>query len=195
RDCATATVLCARSNATALRAGSVFELLGAPLDEYGETWVVTAVQHHGTAPVGGSGRDGGPECGHAIARQPLREPVVPPRMPRPQVAGVHSAIVTGPPGEEIHTDRFGRVRVRMLWDEQEHDDEPTSCWLRVATPWAGDGFGTVFIPRVGTEVIVSFIDGDPDRPFCSASVYGGGAMPPYALPEHRTRTVLRTQAV
>src|SRR5690606_1306769 len=106
-----------------------------------------------------------------------------------------SAVVTGPPGNAVHTDPFGRVRVRMLWDEQEHEGEPTSCWLRVATPWAGHGFGGVFIPRVGTEVLVSFVDGDPDRPICSACVYDGTAMQPYRLPGHATRTVLRTRTV
>jgi type VI secretion system secreted protein VgrG len=181
---ASATWLCASSNATALRAGSVLELLTAPDEEHGETWVVTAVRHQGDTAAG-------PQYGNEIECQPLREPVVPPRIPKPQVVGMCSAIVTGPPGEAIHTDRFGRVRVRMLWDEQE----PSSCWLRVASPWAGDGFGAVFMPRVGTEVIVSFVDGDPDRPFCSACVHGDAARPPYALPEHAARTVLRTRTL
>ncbi|MCX4239739.1 type VI secretion system Vgr family protein [Paraliomyxa miuraensis] len=198
-ELASATRLRASSNATILRAGSVFELLGAPSDELGETWVVTAIRHHGQAPPSSATATASESAearyGNDVECQPLRAPVAPPRMPRPQVQGVCSAIVTGPPGETIHTDRFGRVRVRMLWDEQSHEDEPTSCWLRVATPWAGNGFGGVFVPRVGTEVIVTFIDGDPDRPLCIACVHGGGSMPPYALPEHATRTVLRTQTV
>src|SRR5690606_22413196 len=147
-DLASAARLRASSNATVLRAGSVFELLGAPDDELGDTWVVTAVRHEGEAPLSTAGSSGSPppvQYVNDIECQPLRAPVVPPRMPRPRVLGVHSAIVTGPPGEEIHTDRFGRVRVRMLWDEQPHEGEPTSCWLRVATPWAGDGFGAVLV--------------------------------------------------
>src|SRR5690606_4247400 len=116
-----------RSNVTALRAGSVFELLGAPLDEYGDTWVVTAVRHQGAAAPAGPDDSADPLVplySNEIECQPLREPVVPPRMPRPQVVGACSAIVTGPPGETIHTDSLGRVRVRMQWGDQEHGDEP-----------------------------------------------------------------------
>jgi type VI secretion system secreted protein VgrG len=216
RDHATATRLRACSNVIGLRAGSVFELLEGPDDELGDKWVVTAVRHEGhgeglrrrgsRAAEGAEGMrklaDAPVEAdapsfayGNDLECQPLRAPVVPPRSPRPRAMGVCWAVVTGPPGEAIHTDRFGRVRVRMLWDEQEHEGEPSSCWLRVATPWAGEGFGGVFIPRVGTEVLVSFVDGDPDRPICSACLYDGAAMQPYGLPGHATRTVLRTRTV
>ncbi|MCA9572126.1 MAG: type VI secretion system tip protein VgrG, partial [Myxococcales bacterium] len=178
RDHATATRLRACSNSTSLRAGSVFELLADPDEEIGDKWVVTAVRHEGHVegprePEGGAvegvegllrlpdraGDGDGPTFvyGNDIECQPVRSPVAPPRSPKPRAVGVHSAVVVGPPGEAIHTDRFGRVRVRMLWDDQEHEGEPSSCWLRVATPWAGDGFGAVLIPRVGTEVVVSFV--------------------------------------
>ncbi|MCB9719221.1 MAG: type VI secretion system tip protein VgrG [Myxococcales bacterium] len=187
-----------QTNATVLRAGSVFELVGSPHDEFGTSWVVTRARLEGAVPaasVYGSSTNASAELRGKIECQPHAVPVVVERRPRPIVQGVHTAVVTGPPGESIHTDRFGRVRVRMLWDEQAHGGEETSCWLRVAQPWAGDGFGTVFIPRVGTEVLVSFVDGDPDRPLCTGSVYDGGNLPPYALPEHKTRTVLRTASV
>ena len=190
--------LTATSNATVLRAGSVFELVGPPHDGYGDAWVVTRTRHEGDVPdasVHGSSTDAAPQYRNALEARPLGTAVVPVRRARPRAHGIHSAVVTGPRGETIHTDRFGRVRVRMLWDEQAHDGEETSCWLRVAQPWAGDGFGTVFIPRVGTEVLVSFVDGDPDRPLCIGSVYDGGNLPPYALPEHKTRTVLRTASL
>jgi type VI secretion system secreted protein VgrG len=216
RDHATATRQRACSNAIGLRAGSVFELLEGPDDEFGDKWVATAIRHegrsegrHGPGSSAAEGTEGlrvlagDPAAADApsfayrndLECQPLRAPVVPPRSPRPRVMGVQTAVVTGPPGETIHTDRFGRVRVRMSWDEQEQEGEPSSCWLRVATPWAGEGFGSVFIPRVGTEVLVSFVDGDPDRPICSACVHDGTAMPPYRLPGHATRTVLRTRTV
>lgn len=187
--------LWARSNATVLRVGSVFELAGPPHDESGAAWVVTRARHEGEVPdasILGSGDGAGPQYGNEIECQPHVVAVVPERRRRPVVRGVHTAMVTGPEGDGIHTDRFGRIRVRMLWDEQEHAGEETSCWLRVALPWAGDGFGTVFVPRVGTEVVVSFIDGDPDRPLCTGCVFDGATTLPYALPEHRTRTVLRT---
>ncbi|MCX4248122.1 type VI secretion system Vgr family protein [Paraliomyxa miuraensis] len=216
RDHATATRLRACSNVIGLRVGSVFELLEGPDDELGDQWVVTAVRHEaraeGPRELGGeaiaraedlraladdtSEADGLPFMyGNDLECQPLRAHVVPPRLTKPRAVGMQSAVVTGPPGEAIHTDRFGRVRVRMLWDEQEHEGEPTSCWLRVATPWAGDDFGAVFIPRVGTEVLVSFIAGDPDRPICCACVHDGVAGPPYELPGHATRTVLRTRTI
>ncbi|MCX4240141.1 type VI secretion system Vgr family protein [Paraliomyxa miuraensis] len=215
-DHATATRLRACSNATSLRAGSVFELLADPDEEIGEKWVVTAVRHEGHVEGSREPEDGAVEGAEGprpfandagksrtqtlvyvndIECQPLRSPVVPPRSPKPRAVGMQSAVVVGPPGKVIHTDRFGRVRVRMLWDEQEHEGEPSSCWLRVATPWAGEGFGAVLIPRVGTEVLVSFIDGDPDRPICSACVHDGAAVPPYGLPGHATRTVLRTRTI
>lgn len=197
RDHAVIMGLRATSNATALRLGSVFELMGAPHDGYGETWAVGRIRHSGDAPhaaVGGSGGEAKAEYSNELECQPHRARLMPPRPARPHAAGVHSAVVTGPPGEVIHTDRFGRIRVRMLWDEDPHEDEHTSCWLRVALPWAGDDLGTVFIPRVGTEVVVSFIDGDPDRPLCSGCMFNGAAMPPYPLPDHKTRTVLRTKS-
>jgi type VI secretion system secreted protein VgrG len=202
RDEATILRLSANTNATVLRAGSVFELARPPHDGYHDTWVVTCVRHRGDAPhvsvhgsADGAGVSSVVEYANEIECQPHAVPIIPERLPRPIVAGVHTAVVTGPPGEVIHTDSFGRVRVRMLWDEHTPKGEETSCWLRVAMPWAGDGFGTVFIPRVGTEVVVSFVDGDPDRPLCTGCVYDGANMPPYPLPEHKTRTVLRTASI
>jgi type VI secretion system secreted protein VgrG len=196
RDRATGVELHATSNATILRAGSVFELHGAPQDGYAETWVVMAIRHYGEAPhvaLGATAEDASVAYSNEFEAQPSDVPVVPPRPPRPH-AELQTAVVTGPQGEVVHTDRFGRVRVRMHWDDAPHEGDVTSCWLRVAMPWAGDDFGMVFLPRVGTEVVVSFIDGDPDRPLCVGGVFNGGAMPPYDLPGGKTRTVLRTQS-
>jgi len=195
RDGAAALRLLATSNATILRPGSVFDLAGTPHDGYGQTWVVTRVRHHGAVPqasVHGSADDDAPEYGNDFECQPHTAPIVPDAPIRPIVRGVQTAIVTGPSDETIHTDRFGRIRVRMAWDGHTDPREETSCWLRVALPWAGDGFGAMFVPRIGTEVVVSFVDGDPDRPLCTGCVHDGATMPPYALPEHKTRTVLRT---
>lgn len=196
RDRATGVELHATSNATILRAGSVFELHGAPQDGYAETWVVTAIRHYGEAPhvaLGDTAEDARVAYSNEFEAQPSDVPVVPPRPPRPH-AELQTAVVTGPQGEVVHTDRFGRVRVRMHWDDAPHEGEETSCWLRVAMPWAGDDFGMVVLPRVGTEVVVSFIDGDPNRPLCMGGLFNGGAMPPYDLPGGKTRTVLRTQS-
>lgn len=196
RDHAAGVELHATSNASMLRAGSVFELHGAPQDGYGEAWVVTGIRHYGEAPhvtVGATAEETRVAYSNEFEAQLYRAPVVPLPLPRPQ-AEVQTAVVTGPPGEVVHTDEFGRVRARMLWDDAPHDGEETSCWLRVAMPWAGDDFGMVFLPRVGTEIVVTFLDGDPDRPICTGGVFNGGAMPPYALPGDKTRTVLRTKS-
>lgn len=196
RDQTQATMLAARSNVTTLRAGSVFELAEQRRDLYAEQWAVTEVVHRGDAPhVELRGIADAPTATYSneMRCQPRTAPLVPARRRKPRAAGITTAIVTGPPGEAIHTDRFGRVRVRMLWDRSEPDDGLTSCWLRVTQPWAGEGYGTTYIPRVGAEVVVSFINGDPDRPVCSGSLHNGAAMPTHELPEHRTSTVLRTQ--
>jgi type VI secretion system secreted protein VgrG len=114
---------------------------------------------------------------------------------KPRVFGYQTAVVVGPPGEEIHTDRHGRVKVLMHWDREQRDEVPdTSCWLRVAQMWAGAGWGTLFLPRVGMEVLVSFIDGDPDRPIVTGCVYNGANQPPYSLPNDRTKSTIKTSS-
>ncbi|MCH9681769.1 MAG: type VI secretion system tip protein VgrG [Deltaproteobacteria bacterium] len=197
RGQAGASTLSATSNATVLRAGSVFELAG-PLDEgHGQRWVVTRVRHHGDVPqasVHGRADGGQPQYSNEIVCQPYETRIVPQRCTRPRAQGIYTARVTGPTPKRIHTDRFGRIQVQMLWDERSNAVETRSCWLRVMQPWAGDGFGTVFIPRVGAQVVVSFVDGDPDRPLCMGCVYDGANAPPYPLPESETRTVLRTSS-
>jgi type VI secretion system secreted protein VgrG len=112
-----------------------------------------------------------------------RRPYRPPRITaKPVVQGPQTAIVTGPAGEEIWTDKYGRVKVQFHWDRQGKRDENSSCWVRVSHPWAGKGWGAVAIPRIGQEVIVEFLEGDPDRPIITGRVYNAEAMPPYALP-------------
>jgi type VI secretion system secreted protein VgrG len=111
---------------------------------------------------------------------------------KPRVQGVESAIVVGPKGEEIFTDEYGRVRVQFPWDREGAFDEKSSCWLRVSHPAAGAGFGTVNVPRVGQEVLVGFLGGDPDQPIVTGRMFNTTAPLPYPLPEHKTRTSLRT---
>jgi type VI secretion system secreted protein VgrG len=95
---------------------------------------------------------------------------------------VQTALVVGPGGEEIFVDKFGRVKVQFHWDREGKMDENSSCWPRVSQPWAGKGWGGVSIPRIGHEVVVSFLEGDPDQPIIVGRVYNGEQMPPYALP-------------
>src|SRR5437588_3545694 len=102
--------------------------------------------------------------------------------PKPHVQGPQTAVVVGPAGDEIYTDKFGRVKVQFHWDRYGTKDENSSCWIRVSHPWAGKGWGAVSIPRIGQEVIVDFLEGDPDQPIITGRVYNAETMPPYALP-------------
>ncbi len=122
-------------------------------------------------------------------------PFRPPRLtPLPRVAGSQTAIVVGPTNEEIWTEKEGRVKVRFFWDSSDITDEKTSCWIRVAQSAAGKGFGTLFMPRVGQEVVISYIDADPDRPLITGSVYNGDNATPVTLPTNQTQSVIRTRS-
>jgi type VI secretion system secreted protein VgrG len=106
-----------------------------------------------------------------------------PQDPKPVIHGSQTAFVVGPSGEEIYTDSHGRVKVQFHWDREGTRDENSSLWIRVSHPWAGKGWGAVSIPRIGQEVIVDFLEGDPDRPIITGRVYNAEAMPPYGLPD------------
>ena len=118
----------------------------------------------------------------------------PPRTPRPIVRGPQTAMVTGPSGEEIWTDKYGRVKVQFHWDRLGKRDENSSCWIRVSQPWAGPGFGGVMLPRIGQEVVIDFLEGDPDRPIITGRVYNALAMPPYALPANATQSGIKSNS-
>lgn len=114
---------------------------------------------------------------------------------KPMVHGPQTAVVVGPQGEHIHTDAHGRVKVQFHWDRLGQKNETSSCWVRVSQPWAGKGFGMVNIPRVGDEVVVSFLEGDPDQPLITGRVYNADFVPPYALPNHASVTGILTRSV
>ncbi|MBN2035041.1 MAG: type VI secretion system tip protein VgrG, partial [Deltaproteobacteria bacterium] len=114
--------------------------------------------------------------------------------PKPVVEGVQTAIVVGPSGEEIYTDEFARVKVKFHWDRVEGADETSSCWIRVSQLWAGVNWGAMFIPRIGQEVIIDFIEGDPDRPIITGRVYNQENMPPYGLPDQKTKSAIKTNS-
>jgi type VI secretion system secreted protein VgrG len=113
---------------------------------------------------------------------------------RPVVQGPQTAVVVGKSGDEILVDNYGRVKVQFFWDRNGKQDENSSCWLRVAQLWAGSGWGAIFIPRVGQEVIVDFLEGDPDQPIVIGSLYNADQMPPYALPGHQTRSTIQSRS-
>jgi type VI secretion system secreted protein VgrG len=123
-----------------------------------------------------------------VAFRPLRS------TPRPRMAGPQTATVVGQAGEEIWTDEHGRVRLQFHWDREGKSDENSSCWVRVGQFWAGGGFGAQFIPRIGQEVIVDFLGGDPDRPIVVGSVYNGLNHPPFPLPQNATQSGIKTQS-
>ncbi|WP_372985963.1 type VI secretion system Vgr family protein, partial [Marinobacter sp.] len=112
---------------------------------------------------------------------------------KPIMDGPQIAIVTGPEGEEIHCDEYGRVKVRFPWDRYSNNDEHSSAWLRISQGWAGGQYGFMALPRIGHEVIVSFLDGDPDQPIITGRTYHAINQPPYELPAHKTRTTLKTK--
>jgi type VI secretion system secreted protein VgrG len=126
---------------------------------------------------------------------PLAMPFVPPLVtPRPKVAGPQRAVVVGPAGGEIFTDKYGRVKVQFFWDRDGKKDAGSSCWVRVAQPWAGSQWGGVWIPRVGHEVLIAFVEGDPGRPLVVGSVYNAENMPPYALPDNMTQSGIKSRS-
>ena len=102
---------------------------------------------------------------------------------KPSIPGIQTAVVTGPGGEEIHVDEYGRIKVQFHWDREGQNDENSSCWIRVQQPWAGSGWGFWYVPRIGMEVIVHFVNGDPDRPLVTGCVYNANNLP--ALPAAR----------
>ncbi|MCC7210565.1 MAG: type VI secretion system tip protein VgrG, partial [Candidatus Brocadia sp.] len=126
---------------------------------------------------------------------PFEIPYRPPRRtPKPVVEGVQTAIVVGPSGEEIYTDEHGRVKVQFHWDREGKKDDKSSCWIRVSQLWAGAGWGAMYIPRIGQEVIIDFLEGDPDCPIIIGRVYHGTNKPPYGLPGEKTKSTIKSDS-
>ena len=114
--------------------------------------------------------------------------------PKPLIPGIQTAVVTGPKGEEIYTDKYGRIKVQFHWDREGKHDENTTCFMRVATTWAGQNWGAIRLPRIGQEVVVAFLEGDPDQPLVVGSVYNGKQMPPYELPSNKTQSGVKSRS-
>lgn len=178
-----------RSNVRTLSPGYVFKLDGHPERARDEKYLVIQVRHQGTNNIG-----------NAPSHYENRFAVIPYRIqyramirtPKKKAPGLQTAVVVGPAGEEIHTDKHGRIKVQFHWDRNGKFDDKSSCWLRVAQSWAGRQWGTFFLPRIGQEVLVDFIEGDIDRPIVVGSVYNGDNPPPYALPAEATKSTIKT---
>ncbi|SEN67516.1 type VI secretion system secreted protein VgrG [Pseudomonas sp. ok272] len=192
-----------RSDQPILRSGHSFTLADHPRQEWNDAWLLTHVEHvgkqpqvleeHAPSPTSGDDFSQGyrnhfiaiPE--HVSFRPPLDHPKKP-------ALGTESAVVTGPPGEEIHSDAFGRVKVRLPWDRDDTSDEHSSCWLRVVTGWAHQQYGSVLIPRVGMEVLVGFSEGDPDKPVVLGCLPNAETPVPLDLPAQQTRSIFRSHS-
>lgn len=158
-------------------------------------YVLTSVQHSARNAPYRSGNGAGFEYQNSFTCIPVGLPYRPARTtPRPIVPGTQTAVVVGHEGDEICTDKYGRVKVQFHWDRQGKNNADSSCWIRVATPWAGKQWGMVHIPRVGQEVIVAFLEGDPDQPIIVGSVYNAEMMPPYKLPINKTQSGMKTRS-
>jgi len=116
------------------------------------------------------------------------------KTPRPVVKGIQTAVVVGPKDEEIYTDKYGRIKVQFHWDREGKKDDKSSCWIRVASIFAGGQYGSIFTPRIGQEVIVDFLEGDPDQPLITGRVYNADHMPPYTLPDEKTKSTIKTNS-
>ncbi len=177
-----------------LMAGKFATFNDLPRREFEPLWLVQSVRHEGEQPQVLEETSGGQASyRNQFTAMPWQRLFVPPCWPkRPTLSGYQTAIVTGPKGEEIYTDDQGRIKVQFHWDRTGQGDEKTSCWLRLAQSWAGDRYGSHWIPRVGQEVVVSFEHGNPDRPLVLGCVYNGANHLPYELPTHKSRTVFKT---
>ena len=172
------------SNCRAFTSGYKFKLADHYRTDLNQEYLLTSVQH--SASVGLNYSSGaGEEARYTNSFEgiPATQPYRPPRVtPQPLMQGCQTAVVVGPAGEEIYTDKYGRVKVQFHWDREGKKDQNSSCWVRVSSPWAGKGWGGLQVPRIGQEVIIDFLEGDPDQPLIVGRVYNAGQMPPFGLP-------------
>ena len=183
-------------NAAGLAAGFVFQLQKHPRDSLNLRYLVLSASVELTAGAYHAGAESS-ETVFSIAVEAVdtREAFRPARVtPKPMIHGTQTAVVVGPKGDEIHTDEYGRVRIQFPWDRYGKLDETSSCFVRVGQLWAGKAWGGLHIPRIGQEVIVSFLEGDPDRPIVIGSVYNGTNKPPYSLPDNKTQSGIKSRS-
>ena len=164
--------------------------------EEGSEVVITSIHHVGNEPlVFETGTDAGVDYRNSFSCIPAERVFRPSRCTaKPVISGVQTAIVTGPPSEEIYPDEYGRVKCQFHWDRYGSYDDKSSCWIRVSQVHAGLGFGGIDIPRIGEEVVVSFIEGDPDRPLITGRVYHKDNMPPYGLPDSKNISGMKSNS-
>jgi type VI secretion system secreted protein VgrG len=180
------------STCRAFSTGYKFTLADHPGADLNDTYLLTSVTHEASSNVPDDTVAG---YSNSFAAIPATMPYRPAQTAaRATVPHLQTAVVVGKQGEEIWTDKYGRVKVQFHWDREGKKDENSSCWVRVAQNWAGKRWGTTFIPRIGQEVIVDFLEGDPDQPIIIASVYNAEQMPPYELPDNKTQSGIKTRS-
>ncbi|BBU98523.1 type VI secretion system Vgr family protein [Providencia hangzhouensis] len=183
----------ATTNCIELAPGRIFSLSNHPSPRMNTTWQVISVSHHGVQPLADNSGGEGTQLSNQLSFIPSTQEWRPPYRYKPTADGDELATVVGPPGEEIYTNSQGAVTVYFHWDRRGKPDHSASCWVRVAHGWNGDGFGFMSIPRIGQEVIISYLNNDIDKPIITGCTYNGRNRPPIDLPKHKTRTTFRTK--
>ncbi|MGB8845732.1 MAG: type VI secretion system tip protein TssI/VgrG [Terracidiphilus sp.] len=183
-------------NCRGLMSGYSFTLKNHYRGDQNATYVLTEGRHIASAGQSYMAEGTGSESySNRFTCIPISVAYHPPRVtPKPFVQGPQPALVVGKQGEEIWVDKYGRVIVQFYWDRLGKKNENSSCWIRVSQPWAGGNWGAMWIPRIGQEVIVSFEEGDPDRPIITGRVYNADQMPPYTLPDYQTRSTFMSRS-
>lgn len=188
-----------RSDESALVSGHFLQLSEHPRHAWNDLWLITQIEHHGRQPqvLEESVTDDGEFQGYrnTFLATPWDVSFRPPLGPdKPRMLGYQPAVVTGPTDSEIHCDEYGRVKVQLAWDRDGQFNEHSSCWLRVATGWAHDRYGSVLIPRVGMEVLVGFVDADADKPLVMGCLPNAATPVALDLPADKTRSIFRSQS-
>ena len=180
-----------------LQPGLSFTLIEHPRKDLNAHWRVMRVHHEGSQFTSLQEEAAGAEQGTRYSQEavlvPGRIEWRPAPLPKPRIDGPHMATVVGPPGEEIYCDEWGRVKVSFPWDRESENNEFSSCWVRVSQGWAGGSWGSMAIPRIGQDVIIQYVNADPDQPMITGRTYCGDQLPPYDLPEHKTRMTIKSQ--
>ena len=193
-----------KSDQPLLVSGHFMPLTGHANATWNDLWLLIDITHQGKQPqvleesvtsdVSGLKDDFQQGYRNTFSAIPWDVPYRPPlKNPKPKVLGSQSAIVTGPAGEEIYCDEYGRVKVQFYWDREGQFNDKTSCWMRVASNWASQSFGSINLPRVGMEVLITFLEGDPDQPLITGCLYHGVHLPPYKLPELKTLATVKSK--
>jgi type VI secretion system secreted protein VgrG len=190
-------VATADSESRGICPGCIFNLIAHPRDDQNDEYLITSANYtirgDDIFSIGATGSECVFFCSFTAIKcsQPFRSPRT---TPKPKVSGPQTAIVVGPSKEEIYTDKYGRVKVKFHWDRYSNADENSSCWIRVAQVWAGKNWGAIYTPRIGQEVIVDFLEGNPDKPIITGRVYNDQIMPPYELPGNKTISTLKSNS-